>query len=134
MLRKGKGKEARLAFMAHALLENRHGMLVDFQTTQATGTAERDIVPELLGQAGERGFGPGVGFLHLSGGECYPNHSACRQRDRFSRPHLATGSVPLRRSSLRGMPTAVPVRGRGTGHRPGPYSRVKPLASTGSGG
>ena len=48
LLRKGKGKEARLAFMAHALMENRHGMLVDFQTTQATGTAERDIVPELL--------------------------------------------------------------------------------------
>ena len=38
LLRKGKGKEARLVFMAHALMENRHGMLVDFQTTQATGT------------------------------------------------------------------------------------------------
>ena len=36
LLRKGKGKEARLVFMAHALMENRHGMLVDFQTTQAT--------------------------------------------------------------------------------------------------
>ena len=58
LLRKGKGKEARLVFMAHALMENRHGMLVDFQTTQATGTAERDIVPELLGQARERGFHP----------------------------------------------------------------------------
>ena len=58
LLRKGKGKEARLVFMAHALMENRHGMVVDFQTTQATGTAERDIVPELLGQAGERGFHP----------------------------------------------------------------------------
>ena len=44
--------------MAHALMENQHGMLVDFQTTQATGTAERDIVPELLGQARERGFHP----------------------------------------------------------------------------
>ena len=31
LLRKGKGKEARLVFMAHALMENRHGMLVDFQ-------------------------------------------------------------------------------------------------------
>ena len=33
LLRKGKGKEAKLVFMAHALMENRHGMLVDFQTT-----------------------------------------------------------------------------------------------------
>ena len=69
MLRKGKGKEAKLVFMAHALMENRHGMLVDFQTTQATGTAERDIVPELLGQARERGFHPktlGGAFYSLS--------------------------------------------------------------------
>ena len=58
LLRKGKGKEAKLVFMAHALMENRHGMLVDFQTTQATGTAERDIVPVLVDQAKERGFHP----------------------------------------------------------------------------
>ena len=31
---------------------------MDFQTTQATGTAERNIVPELLDQARERGFHP----------------------------------------------------------------------------
>ena len=56
LLRKGKGKEARLVFMAHALMENRHGMLVDFQTTRATGTAERDIVPELLDQSRSMGL------------------------------------------------------------------------------
>ena len=53
LLRKGKGKEAKLVFMAHALMENRHGLLVDFQTTQATGTAERDTVPVLVDQAKE---------------------------------------------------------------------------------
>ena len=58
MLRKGKGKEAKLVFMAHALMENRHGMLVDFQTTQATGTAERDIVPGLLAKPGSEAFIP----------------------------------------------------------------------------
>jgi transposase len=58
LLRKGKGKEAKLVFMAHALMENRNGMLVDFQTTQATGTAERDTVPVLVDQAKERGFHP----------------------------------------------------------------------------
>ncbi len=61
LLRKGKGKEAnmvRLRRMAHALMENRHGMLVDFQTTQATGTAERDTVPVLVDHAKERGFHP----------------------------------------------------------------------------
>ena len=60
LLRKGKGKEAKLVFMAHALMENRHGMLTDFQVSSATGTAERDAVPVLLEQARERGFHPGL--------------------------------------------------------------------------
>src|SRR6202051_4774568 len=58
LAKKGRGKEAHLAFMGHALMENRHGLLVDFQLTQATGTAERDAVPELIEQARERGFHP----------------------------------------------------------------------------
>ena len=58
LLRKGKGKEAKLVFLSHALMENRNGMLVDFQTTRATGTAERDVVPLLLDQARGRGFHP----------------------------------------------------------------------------
>jgi transposase len=59
LMRKGKGKEARLVFMGHALMENRHGLLVDFQVSQATGTAERDMVPKLLDEAKERQFPPG---------------------------------------------------------------------------
>jgi hypothetical protein len=34
--------------MAHALMENRNGMLTDFQVTQATGTAEREVAPVLV--------------------------------------------------------------------------------------
>ena len=58
LLRKGPGKEARLAFMGHALMENRHGLLMDFIVSQATGTAERDPVPELLDGLRERGCRP----------------------------------------------------------------------------
>jgi transposase len=58
LLRKGRGKEAKLVFMGHALMENRNGLLVDFQLTEATGTAERDAVPHLLDRAKERGFRP----------------------------------------------------------------------------
>ena len=58
LLRKGQGKEARLAFMGHALMENRHGLLMDFTVSQATGTAERDAVPELLDGLRERGYRP----------------------------------------------------------------------------
>src|SRR5437762_11113058 len=58
LAKKGKGKEARLAYAGHALMENHNGLLVDFQLSQATGTAERDAVPELIDQARERGFRP----------------------------------------------------------------------------
>ena len=58
LLRKGQGKEARLAFMGHALMENRHGLLMDFTVSQATGTAEWDAVPELLDGLRERGYHP----------------------------------------------------------------------------
>jgi len=58
LAKKGKGKEAHLSFMGHALMENRNGLVVDFQLTQATGTAERDMAPKLVDQARERGFHP----------------------------------------------------------------------------
>ena len=54
-LRKGKGKNARVVFMAHALMENRNGLLVDFVVSEATGTAERDAVPVLLAGARDPG-------------------------------------------------------------------------------
>jgi IS5 family transposase len=58
LAKKGKGKEAKLSFAAHALMENRHGLLVDFVVTEATGTAEREAAPVMLDQARERGFHP----------------------------------------------------------------------------
>ena len=41
LFRKGLGKEARLCFMGHALMENRNGLIVGAVTTTATGHAER---------------------------------------------------------------------------------------------
>lgn len=58
LMRKGRGKEAKLVFGAHVLMENRHGMVVEFRVTEATGTAERDAVPELLAGARAKGFHP----------------------------------------------------------------------------
>ena len=58
MMRKGKGREARLVFMGHALMENHNGLLMDLVVSRATGTSERDAVPVMLGDARERGFRP----------------------------------------------------------------------------
>ena len=41
LYRKGPGKEAKLCFMGHGLMENRHGLLVDTCLTPANGHAER---------------------------------------------------------------------------------------------
>ena len=104
LLRKGKGKEAKLAFMAHALMENRHGLLVDFQTTQATGTAERDTVPVLEDQAKERGFHPKTlgGDKGYDTGDCV---AALRQRGLT--PHAAQNTNG-RSSAIDGRTTRQP--------------------------
>jgi hypothetical protein len=41
LFRKGPGKEARLCFMGHALMENRNGLIVGAVTIRASGHAER---------------------------------------------------------------------------------------------
>jgi transposase len=41
LFRKGPGKEAKLCFMGHALMENRNGLIVGAVATRASGHAER---------------------------------------------------------------------------------------------
>ena len=50
LYRKGPGKEAKLAYLGHALAENRHGLIVNAGLTQATGTAERDAALPLVAE------------------------------------------------------------------------------------
>jgi transposase len=53
LFRKGRGKEARLCFMGHVLMENRHGLVVEAELTRAAGFAERLAAIELVaGRAG----------------------------------------------------------------------------------
>ena len=42
MAREGRGKEAGLCYAGHLLVENRHGLIVECELTQATGSAERE--------------------------------------------------------------------------------------------
>jgi transposase len=48
LYRKGPGKEAKLAYLGHVLLDNRHGLVANVCVTAATGTAEREAALELL--------------------------------------------------------------------------------------
>jgi len=48
LYKKGKGKEAKLCYAGHVLMENRNGLAVEGQITKATGTAEREAALEML--------------------------------------------------------------------------------------
>jgi len=48
LMRKGKGKEAKLSYGAHALMENRHGLLVDLVVTPAGTKVEREAAEQML--------------------------------------------------------------------------------------
>ena len=48
LYRKGNGRESRLCFMGHVLMENRNGLAIDAMLTHATGTAEREAALIML--------------------------------------------------------------------------------------
>ena len=58
LYRKAAGREAKLSYMGHATMENRHGLAVAGMVTHATGTAERRAAERMLKtkakQAGHR--------------------------------------------------------------------------------
>lgn len=54
LYRKSDGAEARLAYLGHVLMENRHGLVVQAQATLATGTAERETAVQMLRAHGVR--------------------------------------------------------------------------------
>jgi transposase len=48
LYKKGRGKEAKLCFMGHALMENRNGLIVGATATRASGHAERLAAQHLI--------------------------------------------------------------------------------------
>ncbi len=58
LMRKGKGKEAKLSYSFNTLMENRTGLCVDVALYPATGTAERESVIEMPDRQARRGIEP----------------------------------------------------------------------------
>jgi hypothetical protein len=54
LFRKGAGKEARLCFIGHSLMENRSGLLVDARVTLVSGHAERLAALEMIAPYADR--------------------------------------------------------------------------------
>ncbi len=54
MARQGLGKETKMCFSGHVLMENRHGLVVDLELTRATGTSEREAATLMLRRTRQR--------------------------------------------------------------------------------
>lgn len=54
LFKKTTGGPAKLAYLGHLLMENRHGLIVNAEVTAATGTAERAAALRLLGALPDR--------------------------------------------------------------------------------
>jgi transposase len=54
LYRKASGHEAKLSYLGHVVIENRHALVVGCEVTQATGTAETEAAIRLLGDVPRR--------------------------------------------------------------------------------
>jgi len=102
LMRKGLGKEAKLSYGAHALMENRHGLLVDLSITLATGTSERHAAEEMLKrQARKR-----MRSKTLGGDKGYDTHDfVAMLRGRKITPHVAANTKRRGGSAIDGRTT-----------------------------
>ncbi len=94
LMRKGRGREAKLCFEGHALMENRHGLLVDFRVSEANGRAERETALEMLEQHVSRRATVGADRGYDTRGFV----AACRELD--VTPHVAQYEHARRRSAI----------------------------------
>ena len=84
LAKKGKGKEAKLSFVGHILMENRNGLVVDVAMTQATGTAERKAALQMLGKI------PGKRRITIGGDKNYDTKDFVTEcRSMTITPHVA---------------------------------------------
>jgi transposase len=99
LYRKSKGSEAKMSYLGHALMENRHGLLVDTMVTIADGTAERDAAVLMASQIA------GVKQVTLGGDKNYDTQELVRDlREMKVTPHVAQNNTN-RRSAINGRTT-----------------------------
>lgn len=83
LYRKADGQPAKLCYVGHVLMENRHGLVVDGALTQATGTAEREAALAMLDRRRRR-------RITLAADKAYDVRAFIRAlRERRVTPHVA---------------------------------------------
>ncbi len=94
LARKGAGKEAKLSYSGHVLMENRNGLAVDVTVRLATGTAEREAAFDMAAQI------PGDRRVTVGGDKNYDTAEMVEKwRDLNVTPHVAQNNKN-RRSAI----------------------------------
>src|SRR5882762_3346438 len=107
-LYKKGGQPAKLCYIGHALMENRHGLAVGGGISQATGTAERETALALIDGRDRRGR-----RITLGADKAYDVTQFVHDlRDRSVTPHIAIDG----HLSKTGTPRKTAVDGRTTRH------------------
>lgn len=115
LYRKADGRESRLCFMGHVLMENRNGLAVDAALTRASGTAERDATLTMLDRRKTRRR------ITLGADKAYDARAFIGElRERRVTPHIAIDG----RVSKHGVVRGSAVDGRTTRHLGYGISRI----------
>ncbi len=93
LYRKSEAAPAQLGYLGHALMENRHGLIVDVEVTQASGTAEREAAQRMIARSVKVGASVGADKAYDTRGFV----AALRERD--VRAHVAQNTTN-RRSAI----------------------------------
>ncbi|HUG41132.1 MAG TPA: IS5 family transposase [Longimicrobiales bacterium] len=100
LAKKGPGRESKLAYQANALMDNRHGLIVDTEVLHAAGTAERDAALTMLDR-----LSPSNRRRTLGADKSYDTRDfVAGLRDRNVTPHVAQNTTN-RRSAIDGRTT-----------------------------
>jgi transposase len=103
LYRKGRGKEAKLCFMGHALMENRNGLIVGALATRASGHAERLAALYLVKPHADR-----AQPITLGGDKAFDTRDFVAElREINVTPHVAR-NIRGRRSAIDGRTTRHP--------------------------
>ena len=90
LFRKGRGKESRLCYLGHTLMENRHGLVVETELTRATGTAECEAALAMLERRRPATPGKTPRRITLSGDKGFDQWDfVSTLKERSITPHIA---------------------------------------------
>jgi len=90
-----KGKESKLSYIGHVLMENRNGLVVDTRLTKATGRAEYEAAIEMVDEIA------GTHRVTVGGDKGYDTKEVVREfRASNATPHVAQNKTARRSSAI----------------------------------